>query len=79
MADVDSTLPYITQWKHFVATNLTSVFWQIPLAQDSMKYCDIAMAFKGVQVCVCSAMGMSSLGTALEGLMCCVLGHLQQD
>ena len=72
MADVDSTLQFITQWKHLVTTNLTSAFCQIPLSQ-------VSMPFKGFQVCVCSAMGMPGSGTALEGLMCCILGHLQQD
>ena len=79
MADVDSTLRHIAQWKHLVATNLTSAFYQIPLAQDSMKYCGVATPFKGVRVYVRSAMGMPGSETALEELMCRVLGHLQQD
>ena len=79
MPDVDSTLRHIAQWKHLIATDLTSAFYQIPLAKDSMKYCGVATPFKGVRVCVRSAMGMPGSETALEELMCRVLGPLLQD
>ena len=48
MPDVDSTLRHIAQWKHLIATDLTSAFYQIPLSQDSMKCCGVATPFKGV-------------------------------
>ena len=35
-----------------IATDLTSAFYQIPLSQDSMKYCGVATPFKGVRVYV---------------------------
>ena len=79
MPDVDSTLRHIAQWKHLIATDLTSAFYQIPLSQDSMKYCGVATPFKGVRVYVRSAMGMPGSETALEELMCRVLGHLLQE
>ena len=79
MPDVDSTLRHIAQWKHLIATDLTSAFYQIPLAKDSMKYCGVATPFKGVRVYVRSAMGMPGSETALEELMCRVLGPLLQD
>ena len=78
MPDVDSTLRHIAQWKHLIATDLTSAFYQIPLSQNSMKYCGVATPFKGVRVYVRSAMGMPVSETALEELMCRVLGHLLQ-
>ena len=78
MPDVDSTLRHIGQWKHLIATDLTSALYQIPLSQDSIKYCGIATPFKGVRVYVRSAMGLPGSETALEELMCCVLGHLLQ-
>ena len=78
MPDVDSTLRHIAQWKHLIATDLTSALYQIPLSQDSIKYCGIATPFKGVRVSVRSAMGLPGSETALEELMCCVLGHLLQ-
>ena len=63
MPNVDSTLRHIAQWSHLIATDLTSAFYQIPLSRNSMKYCR-------------SAMGMPGSETALEELMCQVLGEL---
>ena len=76
MADVDSTLRKIAKWKFIVATDLTSAFYQIPLSRDSMKYCGVVTPFRGVRVYTRSAMGMPGSETALEELMCRVLGDL---
>ena len=76
MPDVDSTLRQIAQWKHIIATDLTSAFYQIPLAQESMKYCGVATPYRGVRVYTRTAMGMPGSETALEELMCRVLGDL---
>ena len=78
MPDVDSTLCLIGQWKHIDATNLTSAFYQIPLSQASMKYCGVATPFRSVRIYTRSAMGMPGSETALEELMCRVLGDLLQ-
>ena len=79
MPDVDSTLRLIGQWKHIIATDLTSAFYQIPLARESLKYCGVATPFRGTRVYVRSAMGMPGSETALEELMCRVLGDLLQE
>ena len=79
MPDFDSTLRHIAQWKHLIATDLTSAFYQIPFSQDSMKYCGVATPFNGVRVYVRSAMGMPGSETALEELMCRVRGHLLHE
>ncbi|KAL9978907.1 hypothetical protein ACROYT_G016491 [Oculina patagonica] len=79
MPDVDSTLRLIAQWKHIVATDLTSAFYQIPLSRDSMEYCGVATPFRGVRVYARSAMGMPGSETALEELMSRVLGDLLQE
>ena len=79
LPDVDSTLRLVAQWKHIITTDLTSAFYQIPLARESMKYCGVATPFKGVRVYARSAMGMPGSETALEEVMCRVLGHLLQD
>ena len=76
---VDSTLRRIAQWSHIIVTDLTSAVFQIPLAKESMKYCGVATPFKGVRVYVRSAMGMPGSETALEEVMCRVLGPLLQD
>ena len=44
-----------------------------------MKYCCVATPFKVVRVYMRSAMGMPGSETALEKLMCHVLGHLQES
>ena len=68
----------ITQWKYIIHTDLTSAFYQIPLAKASMKYCGVVTTFKGVRVYARSAMGMPGSETALEELMCRVLGELTE-
>ena len=50
-----------------------SAFYQITLARKAMK---LATPFRGVRVYARSAMGMPGSETALEELMCCVLGDL---
>ena len=57
MHDIDSTLFQIAQWRHIITTDLTSAFYQIPLARESMKYCGVATPFRGVRVYARSAMG----------------------
>ena len=76
MPDVDSTLCLIALWKHIIATDLTSAFYQIPLSRDSMKYCRVATPFRGIRGYARSAMGMPGSETALEELMSQVLGDL---
>jgi hypothetical protein len=46
MPDVDSILRSVTQWKYVIKSDLTSAFYQIPLAKESMKYCGVATPFK---------------------------------
>ena len=79
MPDVDTTLQAIGQWRHLIVTDLTSAFYQIPLSKPSMKYCGVATPFRGVRVYKRSAMGMPGSETALEELMCRVLGDLLQE
>ena len=59
--------------------DLTSAFYQIPLSKPSMKYCGIVTPYCGVRVYRRSAMGMPGSETALEEMMCHVLGDLQQE
>ena len=44
-----------------------------------MKYCGVATPFKGIRVYTRCAMGMPGSETALEELMCRVLGELVQE
>ena len=51
---------------HHHRPDLTSAFYQILLAKESMKYCGVATPFKGVRVYIHSTMGMPCLETTLE-------------
>ena len=44
-----------------------------------MKYCGVATPFRGVRVYTRSAMGMLGSETALEEIMCRVLGDLVRE
>ncbi len=79
LPDVDSTLRTIAKWKYIIVSDLTSAFYQIPLAKKSMKYCGVATPFRGVRVYTRSAMGMPGSETALEELMCRILGDCLKD
>ena len=79
MPDVDSTLRTIARWKYLIKTDLTQAFYQIPLSKSSLKYCGVATPFRGVRVYTRSAMGMPGSETALEEVMCRVLGDLLQE
>ena len=79
MPDVDSTLRTIAQWKYIIVTDLTSAFYQIPLSKSSMKYCGVVTPFRGVRTYTRCAMGMPGSETALEELMCRVLGDCLHD
>lgn len=73
-----TTLRTIIQWKYLIVTYLTSAFYQIRLARESMRYCGIVTPYKGVRVYTRCAMGMPGSETTVEELICRVLGdHLQ--
>ena len=74
MPNVDSTIRAVARWKYIIKTDLTSAFYQIPLNVNSMKYCGVVSPFKGVRCYTRCAMGMPGSETALEELMCRVLG-----
>lgn len=79
MPDIDSTLRTIAPWKYIIKTDLSHAFYQIPLAKESRKYCGVATPFRGISVYCRSAMGMLSSETALEEMMCRVLGDFTQE
>ena len=76
MPTVDQVLRTIGQWKVIIKADLTSSYWQMKLSKDSQKYCGIATPFKGIRVYQRGAMGMPGTETALEEMMCRVLGDL---
>ena len=76
MPDMDSILRSISQWKYIIQSDLCKAYFQIPLEAASMKFCGVATPFKGVRVYVRSAMGMPRSESALEEVMCRVLGTM---
>ena len=79
MPQVDNVLRDITKWKFIIITDLLKSFYQIPLANDSMKYCGVSTPFKGICVYTRCAMGMPGSETCLEKLMSRILGDLIQQ
>ena len=79
LPDVDSTLPKITCWKHIIVSDSSQDFYPFSPAKASIKYCGIVTPFKGVCVYMHCAMGIPGPETALEKLMCCVVGDLLQE
>ena len=65
MPDVNTTLRTIAPWRYMIQTDLTRAFYQIPLAQSSLRYCGVATPFRGMRVYTRSAMGMPGSETAL--------------
>lgn len=76
MPDVDSTIRRIGQFKFLICSDMSQAFFQIPLDKRSMKFCGVSTPFKGTCVYTRCAMGMPGSETALEELMCRVLGDL---
>ena len=79
MPDVNTTLRTITPWRYLIKTDLTQAFYQIPLSQSSLKYCGVATPCRGIRVYTRSAMSMPGSETALEEMICRVLGYLIQE
>ena len=75
MSDVEGALRHIANWSSIIVSDLTSAYWQMPLSKDSMKYTGVATPFKGIRVYGRGAMGMPGTETALEELMCRILGE----
>ena len=50
MPNVDSVLREIAKWKYIITTDITKAFYQIPLDEESMKYCGTATPFKGLRL-----------------------------
>ena len=79
MPDVDSTLRKIACWSYIIVSDPSQSFYQIPFSKSSLEYCGVAIPFKGVRIYTRCAIGMPGSETALEELMCRVLGDLLQD
>jgi hypothetical protein len=63
----------------FDSFGLKNALYQIPLARESLKYCEVSTPFKGIRVYTRCAMGMPGSEMALEELRCRILGDLLQE
>lgn len=79
MPDVDTTLRKVAQWRFIITTDLSAAYYQIPLDRQSCKYCGVVTPFKGSRVYCRCAMGLPGSESALEELMCKLLGPLLQS
>ena len=79
LPDVESTLRTIGGWKYLIVSDLTKAYFQVPLSRNSMKYCGVVTPYKGVRVYTRCAMCLPGSESALEELMCRVLGDLIQE
>ena len=79
MPTVESTLRVISGWKYLIKTDLCDAFYQIPLDQESRKWCATPTPFRGLRVYMVSAQGMPGSSETLEELMSTILGHKIQE
>ena len=76
---MEATLRTIGGWRYLIVSDLTKAYIQVPLSRDSMKYYGVVTPYKGVRVYTRCAMGLPGSESALEVLMCRVLGDLIRD
>ena len=78
MPTVDSTLRTIGAWRYIIKTDLRDAFYQIPLENESRKWCATPTPFRGLRCYLVSAQGMPGSSETLEELLTTVFGHLIQ-
>ena len=79
MPDINEALRRIAEYRYIIESDLTKAYYQLLVDKDSMKYTGIATPFKGVRVYGRGAMGMPGTETALEEVLCRVLGRLIEE
>ena len=78
MPTVDSTLRVIAAWRYIIKTDLRDAFYQIPLDEDSRKWCATPTPFRGLRCYLVASQGMPGSSETLEELLTTVFGHLIQ-
>ena len=71
---VDDIIRHLAQFKWIVKADLTKAYYQIQLHHASMKYVGVCTPFRGVFVYTRAVMGLPGSESALEQLLCKVLG-----
>ena len=76
LPNVEDVLRQIGQWKWIVKADLKQAYYQIPLAKESMKLVGVCTPFRGIFVYQRAVMGLPGSESALEELLCRVLGDM---
>ena len=76
MPDINATIHCTAKLKLIIVTDLTKAFYQIPLSNESMKFCRVAKLIRIVRIYKTTAMGIPGSETAFEELMSRVLKNL---
>ena len=76
MPKVDDVIRQLAQFEYIVQGDLRWSYYQVPLAQKSMKYVGVCTPYRGVLVYTRAVMGLPGSESALEQLLCKILGDL---
>ena len=79
MPKVDDIIRQLATFKYLIKADLTQAYYQIPLDRSSLKYVGVCTPFKGVYVYTRAVMGLPGSESALEQLLCKVLGDLMVE
>ena len=76
MPKVDDILRHLATYKYLIKADLSQAYYQIPLDKSSYKYVGVCTPFKGVYIYTRAVMGLPGSESALEQLLCKILGDL---
>ena len=79
MPSVDDIIRHLAKFKFIIKADLSQAYYQIPLDNSSLKYVGVCTPFKGVYVYTRAVMGLPGSESALEQLLCKVLGDLMVE
>ena len=79
MPSVDDIIRHLARFKFLIKADLSQAYYQIPLDRASLKYVGVCTPFKGVYVYTRAVMGLPGSESALEQLLCKVLGDLMVE
>ena len=79
MPKVDDIIRHLATFNYIIKADLSQAYYQIPLDKSSYKYVGVCTPFKGVYVYTRAVMGLPGSESALEQLLCKVLGDLMVE
>ena len=76
---VDDIIRHLATFNYIIKADLSQAYYQIPLDKSSYKYVGVCTPFKGVYVYTRAVMGLPGSESALEQLLCKILGDLMVE